>query len=104
MLTSLLFMFPYFAPWTHVGLIAAMCCVGACYLDNTAPSITRDLMELLSSVIENSSLMLFSATPNSRSGVNLNWDSFGDSLADLEELQAISIVQILLTWHGTPAQ
>lgn len=85
----------------HAGLLAAMCCIGACYSDRMPAANIREVMDLLTTSLEGSSRMFASLL---NPDVQYNWASFGASKTDLEELQAIMLTQILCTWHGTPAQ
>jgi hypothetical protein len=85
----------------HVGLLAAMCCIGACYSDRMPAANIREVMDLLTAALEGSSRMFASLL---NPDVQYNWASFGSSKTDLEELQAIMLTQILCTWHGTPVQ
>jgi hypothetical protein len=88
---------------THVGLVAAMCCVGACYSDRIPASNIREVMDLLKAALEGSSRMYASLQAGSAES-GYEWASFGSNKTDLEELQAIMLTQNLFTWHGTPAQ
>ncbi|KAK3987810.1 respiration factor 2 [Cladorrhinum sp. PSN332] len=85
----------------HVSLVAAMCCIGACYSHSIPAVQTRELMTLVSSAVENSSLMFLSVSPNARFNVKFDWSSFNNRTFYLEEFQAILLVQILFTWHGS---
>jgi hypothetical protein len=91
---------------THVGLIAAMCCIGACYSDRIPAPNIREVMDLLKAALEGSSRMFASLmqVTGSEAEAGYEWTSFGTSKTDVEELQAIMLTQILFTWHGTPVQ
>ncbi|KAL2267513.1 hypothetical protein VTJ83DRAFT_4790 [Remersonia thermophila] len=89
---------------THVGLLAAMCCVGACYSDRIEPSHIREVMDVLKAALEASSRMFASLVQPPGSNPAYEWSSFGTNKTDLEELQAIMLTQVLFTWHGTPVQ
>lgn len=89
---------------THVGLLAAMCCVGACYSDRIPAANIREVMDLLKAALEGSSRMFASLLQAGSSEAGYEWASFGSNKTDLEELQAIMLTQILFTWHGTPVQ
>ncbi|KXX73097.1 Respiration factor 2 [Madurella mycetomatis] len=88
----------------HVGLLASMCCVGACYSDRMPGANIREVMDLLGTALERSSRMFASVSQNGRSDVEYEWSSFGSNKTDIEELQAIMLTQTLFTWHGTPVQ
>jgi hypothetical protein len=87
---------------THVGLLAAMCCVGACYSHQIPATNIREIMELLKAALEGTSRMFASLVQ--AGGADYEWATFGSNKTDLEELQAIMLTQVLFTWHGTPAQ
>lgn len=88
----------------HVGLVAAMCCVGACYSDRVPASNIREVIDLLKAALEGSSRMFASLLQVGAPEAGYDWDSFGSNKTDLEEMQAIMLTQNLLTWHGTPMQ
>ncbi|KAK3292303.1 fungal-specific transcription factor domain-containing protein [Chaetomium fimeti] len=89
---------------THVGLLAAMCCVGACYSDRIPANNIREVMDLLKAALEGSSRMFASLLQAGQPEAGYEWTSFGNNKTDLEELQAIMLTQNLFTWHGTPVQ
>ncbi|KAK4100835.1 hypothetical protein N658DRAFT_426888 [Parathielavia hyrcaniae] len=88
---------------THVGLLAAMCCVGACYSELIPATNIREVMDCLKAALEGSSRMFASLVQGGSEAV-YDWANFGSNKTDLEELQAIMLTQILFTWHGTPVQ
>ena len=88
----------------HIGLVAAMCCVGACYANRVSSANLREVMELLKAALESSSRMFASLLQNGSVDPQYEWTSFGSNKTDLEELQAIMLTQLLFTWHGTPEQ
>ncbi|KAK0714634.1 hypothetical protein B0H67DRAFT_600492 [Lasiosphaeris hirsuta] len=87
---------------TYSGLVAGMCCVGACYSDRVSPANIREVMDYLNAALEGSSRIFASISEESRS-VKYESHLFG-SKADLEELQAIMLGHVLSTWHGTTSQ
>lgn len=88
----------------HVGLLAGMCCIGACYSGRIPSGRIREVMDVFRSSLERSSHMFASLSRGERSGIQYDWTSFRTNKSALEELQAICLAQVLLTWHGTPAQ
>jgi hypothetical protein len=88
----------------HVGLLAAMCCIGACYSERIPAPNIREVMDLLKGALEGSSRMFASLVQPPGSDPVYDWSSFGSNKTDLEELQATMLTQILFTWNGTPAQ
>ncbi|KAL2132780.1 hypothetical protein VTI74DRAFT_3374 [Chaetomium olivicolor] len=87
----------------HVGLVAAMCCVGACYSGRMPPANIREVTDLLKIALEGTSRM-FASLLQADGGTAYDWATFGSNKSDLEELQAIMLIQVLFTWHGTPMQ
>jgi hypothetical protein len=85
----------------YVGLVAAMCCIGACYSDLVAPAIVRDILDYLSDALARQSQMFASllggaGPPDHKHGRDQEY-------FNIEELQAIQLSEIQLLWHGTPA-
>lgn len=82
----------------YTGLLASMCCIGACYSDRLSPDQVRDMTNFLKVALERDTDLV--------SG-GINADSKSAAAIDkvqLEKLQAITLLIILLTWNGTPAQ
>ncbi|KAL2021952.1 hypothetical protein VTK56DRAFT_6371 [Thermocarpiscus australiensis] len=88
----------------HIGLVASMCCMGACYSDRMPAAHVREAVDLLRAALEGSSRVFSAFQRNGPPDGERDWFPFGSSKTDLEELQAIMLTQNLLTWHGTPAQ
>ncbi|KAI0152214.1 fungal-specific transcription factor domain-containing protein [Hypoxylon sp. NC0597] len=83
----------------YTGLIAAMCCIGACYSDRVASSNNREIMNFLKIALERDcDLFASSGTQSSFKFSN------GRNRKDIERLQALILMSALLTWHGTPIQ
>lgn len=85
----------------YIGLVASMCCIGACYADRVNPTNTREVMEYLDGAIEASSPLFASIKPTPQT-TKYEEQTFGSNKTDIEELQAIVLDQVLLTWHGSP--
>jgi hypothetical protein len=81
----------------YTGLLAAMCCIGACYSDRVDAANVREMMDFLWLALEKDSKLL--SNPATRGEV-----SQSATPADTEQLQAILITSILFLWHGTPQQ
>jgi hypothetical protein len=86
------------------GLLLGMMCVGAVYSDRITPSQVRDMMELAKAVIERNSSVLASLTQDQSADDGLGKESNSSSKAELEQITAIFLMQVLFTWHGTPVQ
>jgi hypothetical protein len=89
----------------YVGLLAGMCCVGACYSDRVSTANVREMMDYLRSALETSSRMFASLSDEMQSGSRYTYQFFGAHKShDLEELQAIVLCHIISVWHGSPQQ
>ncbi|PKS08911.1 hypothetical protein jhhlp_003524 [Lomentospora prolificans] len=81
----------------NTGLLAGLCCVGACYSDRVSPDHVRDVMDLVRPAFEQQSNLL-----------TKDWQQqgFPSSLSkdDVDEMQAIILIAALHVWHGTPLQ
>ncbi|KAI1090137.1 fungal-specific transcription factor domain-containing protein [Rostrohypoxylon terebratum] len=83
----------------YTGLIAATCCIGACYSKNVSASNVRDIMNFLTIALERDcDLFASDGAPTSFKFSN------GKDKKDIERLQALILMSALLTWHGTPVQ
>ncbi|EXK32213.1 hypothetical protein FOXG_19826 [Fusarium oxysporum f. sp. lycopersici 4287] len=81
----------------YTGLLAGMCCIGACYSDNVTPSNVREMMDFLVVALQRDCKMMSNAEP-------LTGQPSHASRADIEELQAVLLTCILLLWNGNPQQ
>ena len=79
----------------YTGLLAGMCCIGACYSDRVSASHVREMMDFLKTALERDCRFL--TTP-----AGYDPPPQPCSNRDVEELQAIMMMQVLLTWNGTP--
>lgn len=99
--------FSVHAPFLHVatfriteaytGLLASMCCIGACYSDRVDASNVREMMDILWIALERDCKIMSSvglSEPGLRTATRL----------DIEELQTILLIIILNVWNGTPQQ
>lgn len=87
----------------YEGLLLAMLTVGAVYSDRLVASQVRDLMEFTRSIIEGRSEVLGMIMQERRSGTFYDQIQTTDS-DPFEEVNAIFILHVLSTWHGTPIQ
>lgn len=79
------------------GLVLAMICIGAVYSPRVVVDQVRQMMDFIkATVIANSSVY--------RRFTSGQTDGLGSSSWDVEELQALLILQQLFTWHGDPTQ
>lgn len=81
----------------YTGLLAGMCCIGACYSDNVTPSNVCEMMDFLVVALQRDCKMMSNAEP-------LAGQPSRASRADIEELQAVLLTCILLLWNGNPQQ
>lgn len=79
------------------ALVLAMICVGAIYSPKLNVSQVRQMMEFVRSTV------CAQSSVYSRS-MNGQVDGLGNHPSDIEELQALTILQAIFTWHGTSAQ
>lgn len=81
----------------YTGLLAGMCCIGACYSDRVTPANVREMMDFLLVALERDCRVMSGAElqdPRPRIA----------SQTDIEELQAVMLLCVLLVWNGTPQQ
>jgi hypothetical protein len=83
----------------YTGLIAAMCCVGACYSDGIAPSHVREMMNFLKIALERDADLFGSAS--GQPGLRIE---NGKDKRATEKLQSLVLMSTLLIWNGTPVQ
>jgi hypothetical protein len=83
---------------SFIGLLACMCCIGACYSDRLSPSHVRLLTDFLKSALDRNTRILALLNNDTHNGFARR-DQVG-----LEELQALVLLQLLLIWNGTPQQ
>ncbi|RDW92100.1 hypothetical protein BP5796_01494 [Coleophoma crateriformis] len=89
----------------YEGLLLAMICIGAIYSSRITPSQVRDLMELSKVCIERNSDIhaMISRELQSGSG-QYNNQTIGTTKSELEQIQAIVMINVIFIWHGTPVQ
>jgi hypothetical protein len=87
----------------YVGLLVSMCCVGACYTNLIAAAVIRDMVDILDAAIGKTSRVFASLSQDIRSPQH-HINSLACNKQDIEELQAILVTQVLLTWNGTQVQ
>ena len=81
----------------YTGLLAGMCCIGACYSDRVDAAHVREMMDFLWDALERDCKVM------SRAGLS----GPGIRVAtkpDIEELQTVLLMVILNIWNGTPKQ
>lgn len=84
---------------TYTGLIAAMCCIGACYSGRVASSNVREIMNFLKIALERDCDLF--ASGNAQASFKFR---NGKNKKDIERLQALILMSALLIWNGTPVQ
>lgn len=87
---------------TYTGLVAAICCVGACYSDLASPDDVREMVSFLKSALERDSPALVSFSDGSNPQDRYVRGMFDSR--NLEELQALLLLHTLLLWNGTREQ
>lgn len=80
----------------NTGLLAGLCCIGACYSDRVTQDHVREVVNWVREAYEQQT----STITNWREG------KFPAVLhkEDLEEIQALILLAALHVWHGTPQQ
>ncbi|KAH9908696.1 hypothetical protein F4778DRAFT_768512 [Xylariomycetidae sp. FL2044] len=81
----------------YTGLIAAMCCIGACYSKRVSAAKVREMMDYLRLALERD-CALSSGTPTVFRIAN------GQDKRAVERLQSLILTSALLIWNGNPAQ
>jgi hypothetical protein len=89
---------------TYSGLLLAMICVGAVYSDKITAGQVRELMEQAKVAIERDSRVFSAINWDSAGSSNFGEENLGRHKAEIEEIQAIFLLHVLFTWHGTPVQ
>lgn len=79
------------------NLVLAIICIGAVYSPRLTVHDTRQLMEFVKTAVY-ANCSIYSRVVNGHTG------GLGDQLFELEELQALSMLETLFIWHGDPAQ
>ncbi|PNH36188.1 hypothetical protein BJF96_g139 [Verticillium dahliae] len=85
---------------SYTGLLAGMCCIGACYSDRVSADHVRQMMDFLRSALIRDIQFMSEAFGIPHAGVER---TVFDQRAT-EELQAAMLMQIVFLWHGTPTQ
>ncbi|KAI1852526.1 hypothetical protein JX265_012985 [Neoarthrinium moseri] len=85
----------------YTGLLASMCCAGACYSSRASPEQVRESMNFLKIALERDS-NLFSGS--AMSDTKPSADTSSAAKGEIEKLQALVLMSQLLVWNGTPMQ
>lgn len=85
----------------YPGLLLAMICIGAVYSERVRSNQVRELMEHTKAAIDRDSRVLLNASQDREIKME---EPSGPSKTELEEIQAVVLMQILFTFHGTPIQ
>jgi hypothetical protein len=86
------------------GLLLAMICVGAVYSDRFPATQLREVMEFAKMVIESSSQVYAAILGDSTGSSGFENGTFGSTTAEIEQITALLLMQVLCIWHGTPIQ
>lgn len=79
------------------ALVLAMICVGAIYSSRLTVPKVRLMMQFVKTTVQNNS-NIYNRTMSGQT------DGMGSSPWDVEELQALIIIQTIFTWHGEQSQ
>ncbi|KAI1081738.1 fungal-specific transcription factor domain-containing protein [Whalleya microplaca] len=83
----------------YTGLIAAMCCIGACYSNRVSSPHVKETMNFLKIALERDCNLLASNGAETA----FRFENGGEK-RDIERLQALILMTALLIWNGTPIQ
>ncbi|OLN95611.1 Respiration factor 2-like protein 1 [Colletotrichum chlorophyti] len=86
---------------SYTGLLAGMCCMGACYSDRLSPDHVRDMMNFLRAALIRD-VPFLANTVGKQQNSDTDISNSRNGQRDIEELQAVMLLQILLMWNGTP--
>ncbi len=79
------------------GLVLAIICIGAIYSPKMNVGQSRQVMDFVHATIMNNS-SIYNRTVNGQTS------GLGNSSDETEEMQALIMVHVMLTWHGEPHQ
>lgn len=83
------------------GLIVGMVCTGAVYSNRIPPTQVREMMEVAKMAIERNSPIYANIVREQSGGPQY---TIGTGNAELDQITALLLMQMLFTWHGTPIQ
>lgn len=78
----------------RTGLLAAICCIGACYSERVGSPIVREMMEVTWSALQRDH-KLMSTSNYAGTSPTASWP-------EIEELQAFLLMIVVHLWNGTP--
>ena len=80
----------------NTGLLAGLCCIGACYSEKVSPEHVRKAMDLVREAFES----------HSRQLADWRRGNLPDAVSkvDCEEMQAVVLMCVVHIWNGTPQQ
>ena len=83
------------------GLVMAIICIGAVYSDRISVPQVRQLMEHAKAAVDRTSRV---SEVHSGRRTSAGSASSETTVAEIERMQALTMLQILFTWHGTQPQ
>lgn len=83
------------------GLVMAIICIGAVYSDRISVPQVRQLMEHAKAAVDRTSRVFVVDGNDRASGTSASSET---ESADIERMQALTMLQILFTWHGNRPQ
>ena len=86
------------------GLLLAMLCVGAVYSNRLAATQVREMMDFAKVVIESNCQVYATLLRDLRGPSGAENGIFGSTTFEIEQITGLLLMQVLLTWHGTPIQ
>lgn len=88
----------------YEGLLLAMICIGAIYSDRITSTQVRDMMELAKVCIERNSQVFATISREQNGDTQYSNQIIGATKSELEQIQAIVMINAIFIWHGTPVQ
>ncbi|KAI9876737.1 MAG: hypothetical protein M1830_005836 [Pleopsidium flavum] len=83
------------------GLVLVIICIGAVYSDRISVPQVRQLMELAKAAVDRTSHIFATIDED---GINGTTGPLDTTPFELERIQALTMLQILFTWHGNQLQ
>ena len=88
----------------YEGLLLAIICIGAVYSDGLSGAQVRTIMVQSQKAIERTSPMYALVKGDPTGGQQGRFEYLGRPPPEIEQIQALTLLQILFTWHGDQVQ
>ncbi|KAI9812839.1 MAG: hypothetical protein M1832_006460 [Thelocarpon impressellum] len=87
----------------YEGLLLAIICIGAVYSDKLSVGQARELTERAQSATRRTSPLYAAVKAESNGGQSMAFNHGAGLPSDVEQIQALTLLKILFTWHGSQA-